>query len=109
MISDAIFGKVGDNEAMILTWVVHDPFEHVSIGLFLMRDRGCSRDGILELDRQLSLLPKVCRALSGAMNVVFLFPRVDQQAGMLSVPWPTVDRVGRMMRPRASRWSAPDP
>ena len=58
VVSEAIFGKVGNNEAMILTWAIHDPFEHVSIGLSLARDRGYSWDGILEFDRRLSLLPE---------------------------------------------------
>jgi hypothetical protein len=50
MVSEAIFGKVGHNEAVILTRDVHDPFEHVSISLSLVRDQGCSRDGILKFD-----------------------------------------------------------
>ena len=60
MVSETIFGEVGHNEAMILTWVVHDPFEHVSISLSLARDRGYSRDGILEPDRRLNLLSRSC-------------------------------------------------
>jgi len=45
MVSEVIFGKVGHNETVILTWAVHDPFEHVSIGLSLVRDQGHSWDG----------------------------------------------------------------
>jgi hypothetical protein len=60
VISDVVFGKVGHNEAMILTWDVHDPFEHVSISLSLAMDQGYSRDGILEPDRWLSQLPRSC-------------------------------------------------
>ena len=56
VISDAIFRKVGDNEAMILTWVVHDPFEHISIGLSLIRNRGYPWDGVLKPNRRLGLL-----------------------------------------------------
>ena len=58
MVTEAIFGKVAHNEDMILTWAIHYPFEHALIGLSLARDRGCSRDGILEFDRRLSLLPE---------------------------------------------------
>lgn len=39
MINEAILGEVGYDEAMILTWVVHDSSEHVSIGLPLVRDQ----------------------------------------------------------------------
>ena len=42
MINEAILSEVGYDEAMILTWVVHDPSKHVSIGLPLMRDQVCS-------------------------------------------------------------------
>ena len=42
MISEAILGEVGYDKAMILTWVVHDPFKHVSISLSLVRDQGYS-------------------------------------------------------------------
>ena len=42
MISDTFFGKVGHNEAMILTWAIHDAFEHVSVSLSLVRGRGYS-------------------------------------------------------------------
>jgi hypothetical protein len=30
VVSEAIFGKVGNDEALILTWAIHDPFEHIS-------------------------------------------------------------------------------
>jgi hypothetical protein len=55
VVSEAIFGKVGNNKSMILTWAIHDPFEHISISLSLMRDQGHSQDGILWSDRWLSL------------------------------------------------------
>jgi hypothetical protein len=35
MIGDAIFSEVGHDEAMILTWTVHDLLKHVPIGLLL--------------------------------------------------------------------------
>ena len=38
IVSEAIFGKVGQNKAVILTWAVHDPFKHVLISLSLVRD-----------------------------------------------------------------------
>ena len=57
MVSEAIFGKVGHNETVILTWAIHDPFEHVSISMSLMKDQGYSRDGALESVRWLSRLP----------------------------------------------------
>ena len=58
VISDTILGKVGHHEAVILTWVVHDSFEHVSISLSLTRGRSSSQDGILEPDQWLGLLPR---------------------------------------------------
>jgi hypothetical protein len=58
VVSEAIFGKVGNNESMILTWAIHDPFEHILISLSLARDRGHSQDGILRSDRWLSLFPR---------------------------------------------------
>ena len=51
VVSMAIFGKVGNNKAVILTWAIHDPFEHISISLSLVRDRGRSQDGILGSDQ----------------------------------------------------------
>jgi hypothetical protein len=60
VVSEAFFGKVGHNEAVILTWAIHDPFEHVSISLSFARDQGCSRDGVLEFDQRLSLLLGSC-------------------------------------------------
>jgi uncharacterized membrane protein len=35
MIDDAIFSKVGYDEAVVLTWTIHDMLEHVPIGLLL--------------------------------------------------------------------------
>jgi hypothetical protein len=37
VISVAILGKVGNDEAVILTWSVHDPFEDLLVSLSLMR------------------------------------------------------------------------
>jgi len=42
VVSEAIFGKVGHNKAVILTWAIHDAFEHVSVSLSLVRGRGYS-------------------------------------------------------------------
>jgi hypothetical protein len=52
VISNVIF-EMGDDEAVILTRAIHDPFKHVSISLSLVRDQGCSQDGVLEPDRRL--------------------------------------------------------
>ena len=78
VISDAIFGKVGHDEAMILTWDVHDPLEHVLIGLSLMRDRGYPRDGIFEPDRRQGLLPRSYSMQGRAASIAFLLSHVDQ-------------------------------
>ena len=58
MVSEAIFVKVGHNEAVILTWAIHDPFKHVLISLPHARDRGYFWDGILEHDQRLNLLSR---------------------------------------------------
>jgi hypothetical protein len=60
VVSEANFGKVGNDGALILTWAIHDPFEHISISLSLVRDQGHSQDGILESDQRLSLLLGSC-------------------------------------------------
>ena len=97
MIGDAIFSEVGHNEAMILTWTIHVLLEHVPVGLLLASIWNHPRDSISEFDRWLNLFPGVCRALREAMSIMFLFPHIDQQASVLSVPWSTVDWVGETL------------
>ena len=109
MIGDAIFSEVSHDEAMVLTRTIHNLLEHVPVGLLLASIWNHPRDSISEFDRWLNLFPGVCRALREAMSIMFLFPHIDQQAGILSIPWSTVDRVGRTTCPRASCWSAPNP
>ena len=56
MIGDAIFSEVGHNEAMILIGAVHDPLEHIPIGLLYMSVWDCPWACVLKFDRRLSLL-----------------------------------------------------
>lgn len=85
-ISDAIVGDVGPNETMVLTWTICDPLKHVPVSLFLVSIPCRPQDSVLEVDRGLSLPPMGCRVLHRVTSIAFLFPRVDKQEGILSVP-----------------------
>ena len=58
LISNAIFGKVGHGEAVVLTWAIHDPLEHVPVGLLLASIQNSLGDRIFELDRDLGSSPR---------------------------------------------------
>ena len=58
LISDAIFGEVGLDKAMVLIGTIHDPLKHVQVSLFLVSIRDYSRDSVLKFDQGLSLPPK---------------------------------------------------
>jgi hypothetical protein len=106
LISDAIFGEVGHNEATILIGTVHDLLKHVPVSLLLVSVHDHPWDSILKFDLGLSSPPRDCRALRRVASITFLFLCIYKKAGIQPIPWPTVDQVRRMMCSRSSHWLA---
>ena len=63
LIGDAILGKVGHDKAMVLTWTVHDPLEHVPLFLLLVSIQDGPRDSVLEFDRWLLVFTNAHRQI----------------------------------------------
>ena len=82
---------MGHEKAVVLTMAIHNPFEHVPVGLLLASVRGSPQDSTFKFDQWLGLPPKGYKTFHKVTSIVLLLPNVNKQMGFSSAPQLTID------------------